>query len=176
MTIATKNRAGLMGPEHAKTLAKVVLTDSTDTISGAKTFTNDVTVTGRINVRRATATTASNYIALEPTDIGAGKPGLYLAKSTTANIWNVTLYDLVNNAGVIDFIVGVLRVNGVDIALVNGPIFTAPPRLPSYTVATLPSAATYIRGLVYVSDGTSNKRFAVSDGTNWRWPDGAIVS
>lgn len=48
--------------------------------------------------------------------------------------------------------------------------------LPSYTVGTLPSAATYVRCLIYVSDGTSNKRLAVSDGTNWRWPDGAIVS
>lgn len=50
------------------------------------------------------------------------------------------------------------------------------PIIPSYTVATLPTAATYTRGLIYVSDGTSNKRLAVSDGTNWRWPDGAIVS
>lgn len=47
--------------------------------------------------------------------------------------------------------------------------------LRSYTVATLPSAATAAR-LIYVSDGTSNKRLAVSDGTNWRWPDGAVVS
>lgn len=47
--------------------------------------------------------------------------------------------------------------------------------LRSYTVATLPSAATAAR-LIYVSDGASNKRLAVSDGTNWRWPDGAIVS
>lgn len=46
--------------------------------------------------------------------------------------------------------------------------------LRSYTVATLPSATA--QQLIYVSDGTSNKRLAVSDGTNWRWPDGAIVS
>jgi hypothetical protein len=48
-------------------------------------------------------------------------------------------------------------------------------QLRNYTVATLPSAATAAQ-LIYVSDGTSNKRLAVSDGTNWRWPDGAIVS
>lgn len=47
--------------------------------------------------------------------------------------------------------------------------------LRSYTVATLPSASTAAR-MIYVSDGTSNKRQAVSDGTNWRWPDGAVVS
>ena len=49
-------------------------------------------------------------------------------------------------------------------------------KLPSYTVATVPSAVTYVGCLIYVSDGTANKRLAVSDGTNWRFPDGAIVS
>jgi hypothetical protein len=49
-------------------------------------------------------------------------------------------------------------------------------RLPAYTVAALPDAADNSRGLIYVSDGTSNKRLAVSDGTNWRFPDGNIVS
>lgn len=47
--------------------------------------------------------------------------------------------------------------------------------LRSYTVLTLPVATT-VAQLIYVSNGTSNKRLAVSDGTNWRWPDGAIVS
>ncbi len=50
------------------------------------------------------------------------------------------------------------------------------PILPSYTVSTVPSAAANARGIIYVSDGAGNKRLAVSDGTNWRWPDGAIVS
>ncbi|WP_372400538.1 hypothetical protein ABMY26_35930 (plasmid) [Azospirillum sp. HJ39] len=50
----------------------------------------------------------------------------------------------------------------------------AVPVLPSYTVATLPTAAA--RGLIYVSDGSGGKRLAVSDGAGWRWPDGATVS
>lgn len=54
--------------------------------------------------------------------------------------------------------------------------FAQPPKLPSYTVGTLPAAASYARCLVYVSNGTSNKRMAISDGTDWRWPDGAVVS
>jgi hypothetical protein len=53
---------------------------------------------------------------------------------------------------------------------------TGPLRLPTYTVASLPSASTFARCLIYVSDGSSNRRFAVSDGTAWRWPDGAVVS
>jgi len=50
------------------------------------------------------------------------------------------------------------------------------PRLPSYTVSTLPDAAENARGLIYVSNGTGNKRLAISDGTNWRFPDGNVVS
>lgn len=53
---------------------------------------------------------------------------------------------------------------------------TAPVILKSYTVATLPDAAKYVQGIIFVSNGTANKRLAVSDGTNWRWPDGAIVT
>lgn len=59
-------------------------------------------------------------------------------------------------------------------ALVNFPNGTT--KLPAFTVATLPNAATYQWGLIAVTDGTANKRLAISDGTNWRWPDGAIVS
>ncbi len=48
-------------------------------------------------------------------------------------------------------------------------------RLRSYTVATLPSA-TAVGQMIYVSDGATSKRMAVSDGTSWRWPDGIVVS
>lgn len=49
------------------------------------------------------------------------------------------------------------------------------PLLRSYTIATLPTPAPAAQ-LIYVADGASNKRLAVSDGSNWRWPDGAVVS
>jgi hypothetical protein len=48
-------------------------------------------------------------------------------------------------------------------------------RLRSYTVATLPSASPAGQ-LIYVADGTANKRLAVSDGASWRFPDGNVVS
>lgn len=48
-------------------------------------------------------------------------------------------------------------------------------RLRSYTVATLPSASPAGQ-TIYVSDGSSNRRLAVSDGSNWRFADGAVVS
>lgn len=56
-------------------------------------------------------------------------------------------------------------------ASISAPVLV----LQSFTVATLPGATTAGR-LIYVSDGTSNKRLAVSDGSAWRWPDGNIVS
>lgn len=47
----------------------------------------------------------------------------------------------------------------------------------SYTVATVPSAATYVRGLIYVSNESGGAVIAFSDGTNWRRvTDRAIVS
>lgn len=54
--------------------------------------------------------------------------------------------------------------------------FAEPVTMPAYTVATLPAAASWTAALIYVSDGTGNKRVAVSDGTNWRFPDGNVVS
>lgn len=48
-------------------------------------------------------------------------------------------------------------------------------RLRSYTVGTLPSASPAAQ-MIYVSDGSSNRHIAVSDGTDWRFADGNIVS
>lgn len=47
----------------------------------------------------------------------------------------------------------------------------------TYTVSTLPTAATYPRGIIYVSNETGGATLAMSDGTNWRrMQDRAIVS
>jgi len=48
---------------------------------------------------------------------------------------------------------------------------------PTYTVAGLPSAATYPRGIVYVSNEAGGSVLAYSDSTNWRRvTDRAVVS
>ena len=48
---------------------------------------------------------------------------------------------------------------------------------PTYTVATLPAAATYPRGVIYVSDEAGGAVLAFSNSTNWlRVTDRAIVS
>jgi hypothetical protein len=52
-----------------------------------------------------------------------------------------------------------------------------PLKLMTYTVATLPSAATHARSIVWVSDESGGACMAVSDGTNWkRVYDNATVS
>ena len=49
--------------------------------------------------------------------------------------------------------------------------------LSTYTVATLPDAAMWVRGLIYVSDEVGGATVAFSDGTNFRRvQDRAIVS
>ena len=48
---------------------------------------------------------------------------------------------------------------------------------PTYTVVGVPAAATYPRGLIYVSNETGGAVLAFSDGTNWRRvTDRAVVS
>ena len=47
----------------------------------------------------------------------------------------------------------------------------------SYTVTTLPSAATYPRGVIYIGNEAGGATIAFSDGTNWRRAqDRAVVS
>jgi len=52
-----------------------------------------------------------------------------------------------------------------------------PWKIKTCTVATVPSAATWVNSLIYVSDETGGAIPAFSDGTNWRRvSDRAIVS
>ena len=60
---------------------------------------------------------------------------------------------------------------------VNSLRVAGPVRLAAYTVATVPSAVAHGAGaIIHVSNGAASKRLAISDGTAWRWPDGAVVS
>ena len=50
-------------------------------------------------------------------------------------------------------------------------------QLKTYTVSTLPTASTYPRGVIYVSDQSTGAEPAFSDGTNWRiFSTRAVVS
>jgi len=55
------------------------------------------------------------------------------------------------------------------------PLFTSAPRVPTFTVATLPTAT--VQGIIYVSDESGGAVLAFADGTNWRRvTDRAVVS
>jgi hypothetical protein len=59
--------------------------------------------------------------------------------------------------------------NGIEVGSDNKASFVAVvPVLPSYTVAGVPSAATFINGMIIVSNETGGLTPAFSDGTNWR--------
>lgn len=80
--------------------------------------------------------------------------------TNNANTWDTTSKLQVIGQGAFDSV------------LMNGPI-----QLKTYTVATVPSASTYARGQIYVSNETGGATPAFSDGTNWRrYADRAIVS
>lgn len=50
-------------------------------------------------------------------------------------------------------------------------------QLKTYTVSTLPTASSYPRGIIYVSNQSTGAEPAFSDGTNWRiFSTRAIVS
>ena len=50
-------------------------------------------------------------------------------------------------------------------------------QLKTYTVATLPTASSYPRGVIYVSNQSTGAEPAFSDGSNWRiFSTRAIVS
>lgn len=54
---------------------------------------------------------------------------------------------------------------------------TGIPILPTYTVAGVPAASSFPRGMIYVSDETGGAVPAFSDGTNWRRvTDRAVIS
>jgi hypothetical protein len=66
--------------------------------------------------------------------------------------------------------------NAIAIAVARA-LTTLPHVLAPYPKASLPSAATWVRGLIYVTDEAGGAVPAFSDGTNWRRvTDRAIVS
>ncbi|NYZ17829.1 hypothetical protein HL658_35250 [Azospirillum sp. RWY-5-1] len=126
----------------------------------------------------ATSNTSSAAILLGNTQANvaggfslSGDGGLHLHAGVTASgSATVASRSLsISAGGAVNVLTGAFQMGGT-------PVVTAARHLclRSYTVATLPSAAGL--SLVYVSDGAANKRLAVSDGSVWRWPDGAVVS
>lgn len=130
-----------------------------------------------LGTRVAPAATARAYTASRDTYVDLSSAGAYTysevangaaAPAVAAN--SLRLFKAVSNATEITGVTDLreLRLVPKSPALVQAP---------GYTVATLPSAATYARGLIYVSNEVGGAVLAFSDGTNWRRvTDRAVVS
>lgn len=136
---------------------------------GTNTIANNGDVLARIQVRAADGTisypAAQIRFEVDGTPGAADMPGRILFLTTADGASSETEWLRITQSGTL-----VHRANATTIVDASSHL-----GLRSYTVGTLPSASTAGR-MIYVSDGTSNKRLAVSDGTNWRFPDGNIVS
>jgi hypothetical protein len=95
--------------------------------------------------------------------------------SPTIEGLRLTLQDLIN-ALTRELMAHAIRLNTA--VMHTGEVsMTGPISLVSFTVATLPPAASWTQGVVFVSNETGGATLAFSDGTNWRRvQDRAIVS
>jgi hypothetical protein len=85
------------------------------------TFSGNPTYSGRAIYTLGTATTATAYISLFPSDRGAGKPNLDIIKTSTAGKWQFAIDDGVSNASsVIDFSTPTLTQNDVPLVTTLG--------------------------------------------------------
>lgn len=112
------------------------------------------------------ATTRSGFTAMAGENWTDTAQGSYFAINTTGNGSTASSERLR-----IDTDGSILVGSGSKTVLTQDGIL----HLQSFAKAALPSASPAGQ-LIYVSNGTSNKRLAVSDGSSWRFPDGAVVS
>jgi hypothetical protein len=127
------------------------------------------TATDRVNF---TAPTAMTFIA---SDIrwrtNAVTEGLNWSQSLLTDIRTITFQDKDIT------IAGINNETFTGTTNLGASIFSLPPVVPTYIVSGVPSAATYARGIIYVSDETGGAVLAFSDGANWRRvTDRAIIS
>ena len=130
-----------------------------------------------LGTRVAPAATAKAYTLSRDTYVDLSATGTYTysdvangAAAPAVAASSLRLFKAVTNATEVTGVTDLRALNLV-------PKSPALIQTPSYTVTTLPSAATYARGLIYVSNEAGGAVIAFSDGTNWRrLTDRAIVS
>jgi hypothetical protein len=61
-----------------------------------------------------------------------------------------------------------MRISSSGATVVGTLAVTGAATFGSYTVGTVPSAATYVRGLIYVSDESGGATLAYSNGSAWK--------
>ena len=139
--------------DNAATLAKLAQV-ATDTLLGRSTA-------GTGNVETVVCTAAGRAL-IDDANAAAQRTTLGLGTAATQNTGT----------------------SGTNVPLLDGAnvhsgasSFTLPPVMPTYTVAGVPSAATYARGLIYVSNESGGAVIAFSDGSSWRrLTDRSVIS
>lgn len=149
----------IVGTDVAQTLTNK--THSGGSITG--TIAGTPTYTGLQIFSLNTATTATDYLELKPTDWATGKPMLAFNKASTANLWNIGLWDGTNASGTINFNASTgLNWNGNQIADVStsqtlsnktlaSPAMTGTPTAPTPTGtdnSTAVATTAFVQGVV----------------------------
>lgn len=122
--------------------------------------------------------------AITATPVSANAVPIGVAKSTTVLVLlnsaalagAATIRGAVNLASTLDVAGAIVgsstgRVTALGVGaapLATGINSAGPVVIPSFTIATLPSASTYARGLIWISDQSGGATFAISNGTNWK--------
>lgn len=108
-----------IGSDNASNLTTGTVNDARlpSTMTG-KTFTNTP------SFLTSTSTTAMDAWQARPSDYGAGKPGVFLQKTTTANQWSFNLWDGSSTSGTINFGSTNLTHNGVGVFTYAGGTLT----------------------------------------------------
>lgn len=121
-----------------------------------------------LGARVAPVATAKAYTALQDTYVDLSSLGVYTysavangagAPAIAAN--SIRLFKVVTNA---TEITGVTDLRALTLTLKSAALVQAP----SYAKAALPSAVTYARGIIYVTDDVGGAVLAFSDGAAWR--------
>lgn len=102
--------------------------------------------------------------------ISARAPHLVWSEEQDANTFNRILERVLR-----EIITRVKRATDNHASILEGA--SDPIKFPSYTVATLPNAASWEQGIIYVSDESGGATLAFSNGSNWlRLRDNAVVT
>ena len=167
-------KTGQLSPEAQRFIQQIILSQNGEgagaTIDGIQTLTNK-TIDGDLNTLSDIGTNSLKTRTGEDNTVVTGTAGT----SGTLAQWDAN-GDLVGGTEVILL----LTIEAAEDAYLSrdGTLAaTGPVRLATYTVATVPTAADYTQGLIYVSNEAGGATPAFSDGTNWRrFADRAIIS
>ena len=113
-SVAVFGATGKIIEDGGLLLSDIATTEDLDALIA---LAGDQTVTGLKSITRGAATDAATYLQVVPTDHGAGKPLLRVAKPNgQATRWDIALWDGVGTTGAINFIASSLTWNGLALA------------------------------------------------------------